>query len=98
MMLGMIGMNSSMRASGEGMYTEGDYSLIGQTQEDITGNGTADEVDEEDVEERENYDYEDNEEDDTCETPLYRQSCNKELSWYQRLFENALTRFMGIRV
>lgn len=95
MMLGMIEMNSSIHASGEGMYSEADHSLIGQTREDITGDN---EIDEGDVEERDDCEYEEDESDCMSETPMYRQSRNKELSWYQRLFEKTMMRLMGIRV
>ena len=96
MILGILETSHSVRASGEGMYTEGDYSLIGQTQGDIIGDDEVEEIYEEKA--RDEYEYEDNETDDNSETPLYRQSRNKELSWYQQLFENALIRFIGIRV
>lgn len=82
MILGIIGTGHSVRTSGDGMYTEGDHSLIGNTRAAITRNndgefeeidGEFKEIDNEPTDEHENSDNEE----DVCETPLYRQSNTK---------------------
>lgn len=73
--------------------TDGEYpSLIDQTRRDIEQG--EDEVDDGYEEEE----FDEPEYNEMSEAPFQHQTRHKQLAWYQRLFENALTRLMGIRV
>lgn len=98
MIIGTIGVYTTIQASGYGLYTEEELdseypSLIDQTRRDIQH-----EQDVETYEEDNNNDYEDNEDDDNSEAPMNRQIYFKKICWLQSFLEKNLMRLMGMRV
>lgn len=100
----LIVSNAFVCGSGEGMpsLVEQTYNDIAREPQDFGDEETETEVEGEDEESEGEYVDEFDDEADTPngldEAPACRRRCNKNMSWYQNIFETALTHLMGFRV